>query len=151
MTIHQKCSATTKAGEACQAWAMQGSDPPLCNVHAGRSVGGSPGNQNARTHGFYARQFSGRELADLVTMADDGDLADEIATSRVVLRRLLDYLNTAEPHEIVTITPLVMQATGRIARLLRDQRLLSGDAADEALGNLAGVLDILSELWEVEL
>jgi hypothetical protein len=37
------CSQLTAAGEPCRAWAIRGSDPPLCSAHAGRNIGaGTP-------------------------------------------------------------------------------------------------------------
>ena len=42
-------TAVTKAGKPCQAWAIVGSNPPLCSAHSGMDVGAGapPGNQNA--------------------------------------------------------------------------------------------------------
>jgi len=73
----------------CRAWAVRGSDPPLCSAHAGRSLGAGapPGNQNARTHGFYASAITRDELADILTHAADTTLDSEIAITRIALRR----------------------------------------------------------------
>jgi len=53
----------------CRAWAVRGSDPPLCSAYAGRGVGAPPGNQNARTHGFYASAITRDELADVLPLS----------------------------------------------------------------------------------
>lgn len=39
---------------------------------AGRKRGGQAGNQNARTHGFYAKHFLAAETGDLEAMTDVG-------------------------------------------------------------------------------
>lgn len=51
------CTATCADGSPCRAWAVRGSDPPRCSPHGGgrRPVGAPKGNQNARSHGFFAR------------------------------------------------------------------------------------------------
>lgn len=51
------CTATSADGSPCRAWAVRGSHPPRCAPHGGGAapVGAPTGNQNARTHGFYAR------------------------------------------------------------------------------------------------
>ena len=55
----------------CHAWALRGSDPPLCSAPAGHSLGAAPGNHNAHTHGFYASAITRDELTDLLTHAAD--------------------------------------------------------------------------------
>ena len=54
--MSQRCSAKRRDGQPCNAWAVKGSDPPLCAAHGGTDaqIGAPPGNQNALTHGFYA-------------------------------------------------------------------------------------------------
>jgi hypothetical protein len=51
----RRCSATCANGKPCRAWALRGSEPPLCAAHSGK-VGAPPGNKNAQTHGYYSRQ-----------------------------------------------------------------------------------------------
>ncbi len=55
----QRCSAANPDGKTCRAWAVRGTDPPLCSAHAGRNAGAgaSAGNQNARKHGFYSSKL----------------------------------------------------------------------------------------------
>ena len=66
-----RCTAITRAGKPCKAWAITGNNPPLCSAHAGRnaSAGAPPGNHNARKHGYYSHRFTTQELADLVPHA----------------------------------------------------------------------------------
>lgn len=147
------CTATTKTGRKCKAPAIRNSNPPLCSAHSRRNRGaGAPaGNQNARKHGFYARQLTNQELADLVAAGDDISLADEIALNRILLQRLLAAIEDAEPTDLAAIAPLILSGTRTIGRLLRDQRALSGAAADGIAGALAQALDELSTEWGIEL
>jgi hypothetical protein len=157
-----RCTHTTQAGAPCRAWAIRDSDPPACASHAGRARGGAPpGNQNPRTHGFYAPALDPQELADLVMYSDDMTLDDEIGCARVALRRLLvlldasDVRNYEDPDDAEPMTHadyarlmgLALQATRTIARLLRDKRALSGDAADGIAGAIGQALDELASEW----
>ena len=67
--------------EGCEAWAIRGSDPPLCSPHSGK-VGAPEGNRNRLTHGFYATAVLPDELADLGQDTVDNTLAAEIAITR---------------------------------------------------------------------
>jgi len=149
------CSATTAAGKPCRAHAVHGTDPPLCSAHAGRNAGaGAPhGNQNARKHGYYGQVLTHAEMADMVAAADLTTLEDEVAITRVALRRLLLLLHDADtpPQEIKEIAPLVFDGTGRIARLLQTERLISGEAVDTVFNVLGGALDILTDKFEADL
>lgn len=152
-----RCSATTTAGAPCKAWAVRGTDPPLCATHAGLTVGaGAPyGNQNAVRHRFYSHYFNNQDLADLVAHLDNvDDIDDEIAIVRVMLGRLLPRLESPAElptAEIAALVPLVLSCTGRIAQLLRDRRALSGKAGDSLLEALGVALDELSTEWGTDL
>ena len=161
------CSHTTAYGIPCRAFAVAGSDPPTCAAHAGRNVGAGapPGNQNRTTHGFYSPVLRPDEIADLVTYADDLSLDDEIACARVALRRVLALLttDTVSPFEdpanqqrltatdYARLAALALAGTRTVAKLLRDKRALSGEAADGISGAIAQALDELSTEWGVEL
>jgi hypothetical protein len=156
----QKCSHTTTQGKPCRAWAMPGTDPPACSAHAGRNVGaGAPaGNVNRRAHGFYSPALTEEELADLVAAADDLTLDDEIACARVLLRRIMRSLDiNPDPETPLSIddlhklTSLALQAARTIARLLRDKRAISGEAADGIAGAIGQALDELANQWGLEI
>ena len=150
---NQRCVQRTKSGRPCNAWAVRGSEPPTCAVHAGR------------TQGFYAGALEPGELADLVAFAGDLTLDDEIACARVALRRVLAALSTpgdtegADPaagealslSEFARVAGLAFQGTRTVSRLLRDQRALSGDASEGISGAIAAALDELSTMWGVDL
>jgi hypothetical protein len=152
----RRCGHLTADGRPCKAWAIRGSDPPRCSAHAGRNAGaGAPcGNQNRRTHGFYSSALLPEELADLVACADDITLDDEIATTRVTLRRILALLSadgrlTAEDY--ARLATLALAGARTVARLLRDKRALSGDAADGLIGAVATALDELGTELGIDL
>ena len=155
-TESRHCSHRKPDGTPCRAWAIRGSDPPTCASHARRARGGAPpGNTNAATHGFYSPVLRPDELADLVACADDITLDDEIALARVILRRLAGMLiappDALEPADTARLASLALQATRTIARLLRDKRALSGDAADGIAGAISQALDELSSEWGIDL
>jgi hypothetical protein len=160
MPESHKCSYTTRAGAPCRSWAIPGTDPPACSAHAGRNVGAGapPGNQNRRTHGFYAVALTRQELADLVAYAGDTTLDGEIACARVALRRVLNLLlsagpegSTLSPQEYGRLVALSLQATRTVARLLCIKRDLGDFAGDGPAALISSVLDELSAEWGVEL
>jgi hypothetical protein len=141
MATKQPGSATTAAGNPCKAWAVRGTDPPLCSAHAGRNracpeqgrrgAGAPPGNQNRCTHGYYAPILA-QEFADFIDAGQELSLEEEIVCARILLRRLVTYLgpdpdNSPSLNQQHRATDLALQATRTIARLLRDQRAGAGD------------------------
>ena len=83
--------------------------------------------------------------------------SDEIACARVALRRVLAALGAPgdetglSASEFARLATLAFQGTRTVSRLLRDQRALSGDAADGINGAIGAALDELSVMWGVEL
>ena len=49
--IPQKCSAVKRDGQPCRAWAVRGSRPALCSIHAARSNGPSGAGAVGREEG----------------------------------------------------------------------------------------------------
>lgn len=156
MSYGQRCTATTKNGQQCQAYAVRGSSPLLCSAHSKRNSGaGAPvGNQNAVKHGFYSGQFSAEELSDLVSQAQDRSLDDEIGLARVVLRRLMKYLDSGEAlnvEQIRAIAPVALAGTRTVARLLKDAQALSKGTGDGVADAIAAALDELGDEWGIKL
>lgn len=121
-----RCTATTGRGP-CRAWAVRGADPPLCAAHAGRNAATQAENQNARKAGFYSGALTDEELADLAVLGDDATLIDEIGAVRVVVRRVLTSMEASvEP----ALAACLFDGTRTVARLLRDRKAISGEAAD---------------------
>jgi hypothetical protein len=149
-----KCSKTTATGEPCKCWAIRDTDPPICSSHAGRNVGaGAPlKNQNARTHGFYSRSYSTEEVGDLINFAFDDSLEDELAATRIAVRRVLSKLHSdMEPKDYANLARLVLLGTRTIGRLLKDQRLLTGATTEGIAGVISQALDELNEEFDVSL
>ena len=151
----RRCTHTTKAGQPCKAWAVHGTDPPACSIHAGLTRGGpAERNQNARKHGFYAPGISRDELRDLIYLPEDLDsIDDEIIVAKIALRRVLIFLENngnLKPRHFLAAARLVLQATRTVALLLRDKRALGGEAADSFLRSLGVALDELNTMWHLE-
>jgi hypothetical protein len=123
-----------------------------------RKKGGQPANQNAVKHGFYSDQFTPEELALIAAFVQDPTVDDEIWMQRVLNRRLLQYMSAAEAQDeplaletLVKVAEALAQGTGRVARLLRDRRALSGEAADGLVNAIAAALDEFATELGIEL
>jgi len=143
---------------------LDGPAQPLCAAHGGQSTCPEPrrgaplGNQNARTHGFYASTLDPQEHADL---DDAGDLAGattldaEIIIARVALRRLLHMFHTGttpgpnpQPltaQDYVNLIGLAFRGCGTLSRLLRARKAIGGDQPDRLHILFGHILDDLSE------
>ena len=133
-----KCTARTASGKACKAWAIRGSDPPLCAPHTGLA-GAPPGNTNAVTHGYYRKRIEPEELDALYDSAGQIDITQEIILLRVLTHRLASYLNDPDlPLEKVkSIAPLIVstsRALGYLQRQAPDPHAFDWDAALDELG-----------------
>jgi hypothetical protein len=141
----KKCTATTASGKPCKAWAIRGSDPPLCAPHSGLT-GAPKGNTNAMTHGYYRRRVQPGEIDALYDGAGELDITHEAVLLRVLLHRLASYLNDPDlPLEKVkSIAPLIVSTSRALAYMqkqLPDPHAIDWDAA----------LDELSKEWGWEL
>jgi hypothetical protein len=118
-----------------------------------------PATRTPPKHGFYSKFFLLTDLCDLIRFADDLTLDDEIACSRVALRRVMDHLNRAERDngqslsalDFAEMIGLVLQCSRTIAHLMRDRQALSGEAADQLAGTIGQALDLLATEWGVDL
>jgi hypothetical protein len=131
---------------------MRGRD--ICNSHAGLNLGAGapPGNTNRLDHGFYSRQYTPQEMADLVTLSDITGLDDEIATIRIATRRVMAHLKEElDPWRFERLTKLVYGGAVTIARLLRTRQLLDQDQLSPFDHIIAGVLDDISSDIKVNL
>jgi len=130
------CSHTTRAGRPCRAWAAEGTDPPACSAHAGRNVGAGarPGNQNARTHGFYSRLLSEQERAGHVIGAAGLSLDDQIACVRLALRRAREFVpgdpGPLDRDTFLRALGLIFHSACSIAYILRHRQALAATDGD---------------------
>jgi len=130
--------------------------------------------------GFYSDGYSEEELELLAAFGSDLPVDEEIWMQRVINRRLLGrasppgplplrsatgtMVSRSEEHasgegvrigELVRIAGALGIGTGRIARLLRTKRALTGEAGDTLARAIAAALDELEgemglEGWRVE-
>lgn len=139
--VPRRCSAVNSDGSACRAWAIRGSRPALCSIHAGRSNGpGAPlGNKNALKHGYYTRHFTEREIAEFEALTDQS-LAGELVLARTMIGRLAAYMSRAETtvEETATVMPLILSGIRTIVYVVKNM-------AGESSIDWDLVLDQLSE------
>ena len=139
-----RCTAFTRAGNPCKAWAVRGSDPPRCSLHAiGRPPGGGrPGSQNARTHGAYPGSIApgGPENeARSVPVGLKEHIAD-LERKIAVLSQYIDpHLHSLDLDGYARVLHLHGLLTLRLGRLLRDPYAFTNDGTDglETLINTA--------------
>lgn len=144
----------------CRAWAIHGSDPPLCSPHSGRT--GAPAeNQNHLVHGFYATTLQPDEAADVAAYPVDDTLEPEIAVTRVALRRIHKMLLTGhtlgpDPQPLgadayARFCSLAFQGAGALSRLLRTRRALGPTEDEVRWATLDAALDAIAEEWGMDL
>lgn len=87
---------------------------------------GAPyGNTNALKHGFYSRQLRRRERNDLQKIEVRG-LVDEISFMRVLVRRLMEKYDPAQPVSVdMQLVSVVSRALTCLNGLVRTQSFLS--------------------------
>jgi hypothetical protein len=156
MQMTRKCTATTKAGRPCKAWAQRNSEPPLCRLHRDwptvvEKNPPLPNSKQAEPHSetetFYSRRFSSEELTAKVGLTLDRGLRGEVAITRVAIRRILTQLEKElAPEEYARLASLLFNGARTIAQLLRAQRALSGEAAEGISGAMAQALDELATI-----
>ena len=132
-TTPTKCAATKRDGTPCRAYAMH--DSQFCAAHAGLT-GAPVGNQNRTTHGFYSRRQQPLETID--------DVITDALNKQGRLSDLLDEADLDDTQALVKLFALHGQNASRLGRLLRDQRALSGQAADGLLDAIGKALDEIS-------
>jgi len=145
--------------QGCRAWAIRGSDPPLCAPHTPGKVGAPAGNQNSLIHGFYSSILHPDDLDALADSAWDTTLNDEILIIRIALRRLQRMISSGltpgpdpqplGPDHYARFFGLTFQATNTLSRLLRVRSdLPDGDRWTQIMNT---ALDALGEQWGLDL
>lgn len=138
-----KCGERKADGEPCKAWAVRGTDPPVCAAHGGARarIGAPEGNRNARKHGAYAGEVPADDLGKRIT-----DLATRIER----VGRYIDEGEDLELDEFMRLHALHASMTSRLGRLKKQLRDMGG--GDDRLAQAVDrALDKLSEEWGVEL
>ena len=159
MTSKRKCTGTCKNGNPCAAWAVHETKPPRCIKHGGtkkppavkKRVGAPKGNKNAEKHGAYSRPA--------VQPPDAGDIVANIAAAITDLqqkrKQLSQYIddnqNNLKPLEYAKMLDLLGRLDSRIARLYKQLRELTGEAADQTETDMDAVLQVLSATYDINL
>ncbi len=100
-------------------------------AETGRKKSVPKGNQNARTHGFYAEVLDAAERVDLEMASDVYGIDDEIAVLRVKIKSALEK----DPENL----KLIMQATNALAGLVKTRYKISAEqkkGLKEAIANV---------------
>jgi len=156
-TVHKtpprRCGALTRQGLPCRAWAMRGSNPPRCRAHQPPA----PGPSQALTASEGRPMDAPVSATPAVGRQSPAPTIDEViadlAAKQVQLSAFIDAC-VAEGRDLLALVRLFAlhgQNASRLGRLLRDQRALSGEAADGVRGAIAQALDELGEALETEL
>lgn len=137
-----RCTAITRKGTPCKAWAIHGSDPPLCAPHAGLA-GGVKGNQNAVKHGYYRTSIDSSEILSLFDDATDVDLDQEAILLRVYIHRLTQYLDDPELSfaQFQSAGQLLISAIRALAYIKKQLPPEEAIDWDASLDRLSQVLD----------
>lgn len=148
MTELTQCTGNLRDGSPCAAWAVVGTDPPLCSVHQRLvDAGDGPVPGTDRLEQISAVQ------AWLALGADDVEelaidvVIDDLYRRQMWINTLIDRSagpNGASITELARLLSIHGANATRLGKLLRDRRALSGDAADGITGAIAQALDELS-------
>jgi len=141
----QRCTAKKKDGTACKAWAVRGSDPPLCGAHGGGAAapGAPAGNENALKHGAYSS-------------APGGDLVERIVELNRKAKRVSDYIDEQFDELMLTgelkgLLDVYGRLVSRAGRLERDRQAVTGGDVDALDADLDEALAIVSEILGLDL
>lgn len=107
------------------------------------------GEDAATSLALYRAFYDQSETAALLGMTDPASLAGEVATARIIIRRLLAYLtheNEAPADLLLRIAEMIFKGTGAVAHLVRDQT--AGSVADDEAAFIAARNQALEELAE---
>jgi hypothetical protein len=101
----KRCGAKTRSGRPCPNHPFTGAT--RCRMHGGKGSGAPKGNQNAVTHGFYAKGLHPAE-AEIWADISLGTLDDEIKLCRIQLARVTAHQrrfeDAPEDETLLTLT-----------------------------------------------
>jgi hypothetical protein len=101
---------------------------------------------------FYKEAYTYQEVADLVDLAVEGELNEELSVVRVALRRAMIRLGEQlSQAEYARLTSLVFSGATTIARLMQTRRALSLKAAQVIAMAMPKALDEISKEKNVDL
>ena len=159
----RRCTAETRHGLPCRAWAVRGSNPLLCAAHGGEPATVSDlrplvpaGGDLAGVDRPVDRYADPGPQAGLDPRAGGGaDLDAVIADLERRRRQLSDYIDDHKdemrPGQYITACDYEGRLSSRIGRLLRDRQQLQGEHANELDQAVAEALAIVGEAWGIAL
>jgi hypothetical protein len=150
-TKSRRCTANRADGLPCRAYAVHGTDPPRCAPHGGgRAPVGAPiGNQNARTHGFYASSATTCPSDEECTI--DKIIADLYGKQKRLSRYIDEEMDALSPAEMARLLSIHAQTSSRLGRLLCNQHTLTGGWNEGMDRIIEQTLAELGEEWGVDL
>ena len=110
-------------------------------VKVKRKVGAPPGNQNARTHGFYSKVLTEQERLSLAQAVDVDGLDSEIALLRVKIKSLVEN----DPENL----DLIVRAVNTLTKMVSTRTaidLRSRGEKQEQVSLKQAVLDVLKDV-----
>ena len=166
--MNKRCSATTRRGLPCRAWAARGTVPPRCGAHGGRIAAATvwpvadPRSPSAATTelGQPRPPSAGDEAARRLYPDYDRPVAAtdlDVVIGELQRRHfeLVDYIDAHKdemrPGQYVTAIDYQGRLANRIGRLLRDRQQLLGEQAGEFDEAVDEALAIVGEAWGVAL
>ena len=138
----RRCTAITRRGNPCRAWAVAGSD--RCIVHQEAGSEGLPA----------APEPADRDLVEADRVDLLSGVIDDTLQKQIQISSLIDELLSQEEvvsDKVIKLLALHSQNAGRIGRLLRDQKVVQGEKSDALLELLDQTLDELSVELGIEL
>jgi hypothetical protein len=101
---------------------------------------------------LYGQYYTEEEIDELVEHAVEYDLEDEIAALRIRISRIMKQLEEKmTTEEYARLTDLQFKGSSTIARLMRAQRAISGEAAEGISGAIGQALDEMANEWRIDL
>jgi hypothetical protein len=150
--MSRRCTANRHDGQPCKAWATKGSDPPLCAAHAKLANADTEVDSREQKKSFYHRTYTIEEVADLIHLAIDHSLDDEVAAARVAVRRVMTQLKEElSPAEYARLATVIFTGTSTIGRLFRTSHELADKRSRELIKAIVKVLDERAKKEDPEL
>ena len=154
----QRCTALKADGTPCKAWAKRNTVPPRCVMHIAAAVDSALQSLPQATQPPADEMPPGQlsfpgmsHRAGSVTPTTPPpetieEVISDLASKQATLSDLIETCMQRGAHlqSVARLFALHGQNASRLGRLLRDQRALSGDAADGIAGAIAQALDELS-------
>ena len=153
-----RCTAQTRKGIPCKAWAVPGTEPPLCAAHGGANAlpGAPTGNRNAQTHGAYSRPQEGGQGLGAGGQGSKGQGLDgQIRDLDRRIERVQGYIDENMPgwslDEINTAHRLLGDLVSRTVRARQARDRMQGSEDGELIAAVNEALDSIGAEWGVEL